>query len=323
MTAYAVMDQPLLLLIDAASLYFRAYFGVPESVIAPHGAPVNAVRGFIDMLARLIFLQRPSRFVACLDLDWRPAFRVAALPSYKAHRVAAETGPGTPDLEQVPENLAAQVPLILQVLSAAGLATAGAQGYEADDVIATLVASERRDPVEVVSGDRDLFQLVREEPTPVRVRYVGRGLARAEVIGPAELARRYGLPESHAGAAYAELAVLRGDPSDGLPGVPGIGEKTAATLIRRFGSVAQLLATLDDPHSALSAGMRAKLLAARRYLELAPTVVRVVSDAPVHLDRDDTLPAGPADPAALRELQRTWGLGTAIDRLIAALDAQR
>jgi 5'-3' exonuclease len=316
------MDHPLML-IDAASLYFRAYFGVPESVTAPHGTPVNAVRGFTDMLARLISLRHPSRFVACLDLDWRPAFRVAALPSYKAHRVAAETGPETPDLEQVPESLAAQVPLILQVLRAAGLATAGAAGYEADDVIGTLVAAERRDPVEVVSGDRDLFQLVRDEPTPVRVRYVGRGLARAEVIGPAELARRYGLPQSHAGAAYADLAVLRGDPSDGLPGVPGIGEKTAATLIRRFGGVQQLLATLDDPRSALSAGIRARLQAVRRYLELAPTVVRVVREAPVRLDRDDTLPPGPADLATLRALQHSWGLGTTIDRLIAALDAQR
>jgi 5'-3' exonuclease len=316
------MDHPLLL-VDAASLYFRAYFGVPESVTAPHGTPVNAVRGFTDMLARLVSLRRPSRFVACLDLDWRPAFRVAALPSYKAHRVAAETAPETPDLEQVPANLTAQVPLILQVLRAAGLATAGAQGYEADDVIGTLVAAERRDPVEVVSGDRDLFQLVRDEPTPVRVRYIGRGLARAEVIGPAELARRYGLPESHAGVAYADLAVLRGDPSDGLPGVPGIGEKTAATLIRRFGGIQQLLAALDEPRSALSAGIRAKLLAARRYLELAPTVVRVVRDAPVQLDRDDTLPAGPADPTTLRELQHTWDLGTTIDRLIAALAAQR
>ncbi len=316
------MDAPLLLL-DAASLYFRAYHGVPESITAPDGTPVNAVRGFTDMVARLIELRRPSRLVACLDLDWRPAFRVAAIPSYKAHRVAEQTGPGGPDIEQVPDTLSPQVPLILELLAAAGLATAGAQGYEADDVIGALAAAERRDPVEVVSGDRDLFQVVRTEPTPVRVVYVGRGLAKAEVIGPPELAHRYGLPETGAGPAYAALAALRGDPSDGLPGVPGIGEKTAATLISRFGSVESLLVALDDPGSALASGVRAKLRAARGYLEVAPTVVRVATDAPVAQDRDDALPAAPADPTRLSALQRTWGLGTPVDRLVAALGAHR
>jgi 5'-3' exonuclease len=316
------MDAPLLL-IDAASLYFRAYYGVPESITAPDGTPVNAVRGFTDMVARLIEQRRPSRLVACLDLDWRPAFRVAAIPSYKAHRVAAQTGPGAPDVEQVPDTLSPQVPLILDVLAAAGLATAGAEGYEADDVIGALAAAERRHPVEVVSGDRDLFQVVRTEPTPVRVVYVGRGLAKAEVFGPAELASRYGLPETGAGPAYADLAALRGDPSDGLPGVPGIGEKSAATLISRFGSVEGLLAALDDPHSALAAGMRAKLRAARGYLQLAPAVMRVATDAAVQQDRDDTLPSAPADPAALTTLQRRWGLGTAVDRLVTALQAPR
>ncbi|HWR47982.1 MAG TPA: 5'-3' exonuclease, partial [Pseudonocardiaceae bacterium] len=295
------MHAPLLL-IDAASLYFRAYYGVPESITAPDGTPVNAVRGFTDMLARLIELRRPSRLVACLDLDWRPAFRVAAIASYKAHRVAEQTGPGAPDVEGVPDTLSPQVPVILELLAAAGLATAGADGYEADDVIGALVAGERRDPVEVVSGDRDLFQVVRTEPTPVRVVYVGRGLAKAEVIGPAELASRYGLPETGAGRGYADLATLRGDPSDGLPGVPGIGEKTAATLISRFGSVEGLLAALDSPRPALAPGMRAKLLAAREYLELAPAVVRVATAAPVRQDRDDTLPSAPADPAALTAL---------------------
>ncbi|HEV7827483.1 MAG TPA: 5'-3' exonuclease [Pseudonocardiaceae bacterium] len=316
------MDAPLLL-IDAASLYFRAYYGVPASITAPDGTPVNAVRGFTDMVARLIELRHPCRLIACQDLDWRPAFRVAAIPSYKAHRVAEQTGPSSPDVEEVPDTLSPQVPLILEVLAAAGLATAGAAGYEADDVIGALAAAERRNPVEVVSGDRDLFQVVRTAPTPVRVIYVGRGLAKAEVIGPVELATRYGLPEAGAGAAYADLAALRGDPSDGLPGVPGIGEKTAATLISRFGSVESLLTALDDPNSALASGVRAKLRAAREYLELAPAVVRVATDAPVQQDRDDTLPSTPADPVGLTALQRTWGLGTAVDRLVAALRAQR
>jgi 5'-3' exonuclease len=249
----------------------------------------------------------------------RLAAGIPAIPSYKAHRVAEQTGPGAPDVEEVPDTLSPQVPVILDVLAAIGLATAGAAGYEADDVIGALAAAELRDPVEVVTGDRDLFQVVRTEPTSAQVVYVGRGLAKAEVIGPTELATRYGLPEIGAGPAYADLAALRGDPADGLPGVPGIGEKTAATLISRFGSVEALLVALDEPHSALASGVRAKLRAARDYLESAPGVVRVATDAPVRKDRDDTLPAEPADLAALTALQQKWGLGTAVDRLVAAL----
>ncbi|WP_084258274.1 5'-3' exonuclease, partial [Saccharomonospora iraqiensis] len=246
------MNAPLVLL-DAASLYFRSYHALPESMTAPDGMPVNAVRGFADTVARILTDRRPARMVACLDADWRPAFRVRALPSYKAHRVAAEagahepadTGTGTaagtgPDTEEVPDTLTPQVPVILDLLAAAGLATASAEGFEADDVLATLAARETRDPVEVVTGDRDLFQLVRTGPPPVSVIYVGKGWAKAEVLGPDELARRYGLPAGHAGAAYADMAMLRGDPSDGLPGVAGIGEKTAAKLITRFGSLEAL-----------------------------------------------------------------------------------
>ncbi|WP_034240735.1 5'-3' exonuclease, partial [Saccharomonospora iraqiensis] len=244
------MDAPLVLL-DAASLYFRSYYALPESMTAPDGMPVNAVRGFADTVARILTDRRPARLVACLDADWRPAFRVRALPSYKAHRVAAEAdaheaadsgtdaGTGT-DTEEVPDTLTPQVPVILDLLAAAGLATASADGFEADDVLATLAARETRDPVEVVTGDRDLFQLVRTGPPPVSVIYVGKGWAKAEVLGPDELAHRYGLPAGHAGAAYADMAMLRGDPSDGLPGVAGIGEKTAAKLITRFGSLEAL-----------------------------------------------------------------------------------
>ncbi|HEX4701656.1 MAG TPA: flap endonuclease, partial [Pseudonocardiaceae bacterium] len=213
------MTAPLVLL-DSASLYFRAFFGVPESMTSPDGTPVNAVRGFTDTVARIITERRPSRLVACLDADWRPAFRVALLPSYKAHRVADEAV----NAEEVPDTLSPQVPIILDVLAAAGIATAEAAGHEADDVIGTLTARERVDPVEAITGDRDLFQVVRDEPTPARVIYVGKGWAKAEVLGPVELAARYGLPVEGAGGAYADMALLRGDPSDGLPGVAGIGE---------------------------------------------------------------------------------------------------
>jgi len=310
------------MLLDAASMYFRAYHGVPESVTAPDGTPVNAVRGFTDMVSRLVAERRPGRLVACLDLDWRPAFRVAALPSYKAHRVVGDdTGappPGTP--EQVPDTLAPQVPIILDVLAAAGIATAGAAGHEADDVIGTLAAAETRDPVLVVSGDRDLMQCVREEPTPVRLVYLGRGLSRAETFGPAEVAARYRLPTARAGHAYAEMAMLRGDPSDGLPGVPGIGEKTAATLVGRFDSWAQLRAAVTDPSDArLSPPVRTKLAAAAAYLAVVEPVVRVALTAPVRLSGADTLPDAPAHPEALDALARRWGLDGPVARLRAAL----
>src|SRR5882757_2780801 len=292
------MSGPLLLL-DAASLYFRAFYGVPESITAPDGTPVNAVRGFTDMVARLVTERRPARLVACLDLDWRPEFRVKAIPSYKTHRVAEEPpanrpAPGQPHggtgpAETVPDTLSPQVPIILEVLAAAGLATAGAEGYEADDVIGTLCTRERHQLVEVVSGDRDLLQ-------PVRVVYVGRGLARAEVFGPAELAQRYRLPAERAGDAYAEMAMLRGDPSDGLPGVAGVGEKTAATLVSRFASWDELLVAVGDrSDTRLTAGVRTKMAAAGDYLAVVAPVVRVAKDADVRLDRDDAVPPSPVD----------------------------
>ncbi|HEX4222649.1 MAG TPA: flap endonuclease, partial [Pseudonocardiaceae bacterium] len=214
------MTTAPLALLDSASLYFRAYYALPDSMTAPDGTPVNAVRGFTDTIARIVTDRHPSRLVACLDADWRPAFRVAALPSYKAHRVAEVSAGG--DIEEVPDTLTPQVPIIRDVLAAFGIATAEAQGYEADDVIGTLTATETRAPVEVITGDRDLFQLVRETPTPARIVYVGKGWAKAEVLGPEEIAARYALPVDGAGPAYADMAVLRGDPSDGLPGVPGI-----------------------------------------------------------------------------------------------------
>jgi 5'-3' exonuclease len=309
------------MLLDAASLYFRAYYGVPESMTAPDGTPVNAVRGFTDMISRLVTERRPSRLVVCLDLDWRPAFRVDALPSYKAHRLPGEPDTAPPGLaEEVPDTLAPQVPIILEVLAAAGIATGGAEGYEADDVIGTLAAGERKDPVLAVSGDRDLMQIVRDEPVPVRLLYVGRGLAKAEHLGPQEVAEKYGVPAGRAGEAYAEMAMLRGDPSDGLPGVPGVGAKTAATLVGRFDTWTDLCAAvLDRTDTRLTPPVRAKLAAASGYLAVVEPVVRVATDADVHLDRDDALPAAPVDPERLAELAERWGLGSSVERLRTAL----
>ena len=312
------------LLLDGASMWFRSYFGVPSSITAPDGRPVNAVRGFIDSVATLITRERPDRLVVCLDLDWRPQFRVDLIGSYKAHRVAAEVDDidGDADVEEVPDDLSPQVDMILAVLEAFGIATAGAEGFEADDVLGTLATAESRSPVVVVSGDRDLLQLVADEPVPVRVLYIGRGLSKATMFGPAEVAQRYGVPEDRAGAAYAELALLRGDPSDGLPGVPGVGEKTAATMLSQYGSLDSIMAAAHDPQSALPKAFRAKILAAVDYICAAGPVVRVARDTPVQLSgADDRLPLVAADPARVAQLAQDLGISSSIARLQKALDA--
>jgi 5'-3' exonuclease len=295
-----------LMLLDTASLYYRAFYGVPDTLTAPDGTPVNAVRGLLDMIARLVRARRPGRLVACLDADWRPAFRVAAIPSYKAHRARAD---GT---EEAPASLTAQVPVIEEVLAAMGVPMAGAPGYEADDVIGTL-ATGAAGPVEIVTGDRDLFQLV-DDAQPVRVIYTARGLTKLDVVDEAAVEARYGIP----GRAYADFAVLRGDPSDGLPGVPGVGDKTAAALIRSFGTIAAITTALDMGHGGFPKSSRPKLAAARDYLTVALPVVRVATDAPVP-PADGRLPAVPADPARLDELDARWDLGSSLRRACTAL----
>lgn len=323
-----------LMLLDSASLYFRAFYGVPESVKAPDGSPVNAVRGLLDMIARLVTDHRPERLVACWDEDWRPAFRVAAIPSYKAHRVvggteaAAAADEASPAAEEVPDALAPQVPVIAEVLAALGIARAGAAGYEADDVIGTLtareVASGSGAPVLVVTGDRDLFQLV-DDDASVRVLYTIRGIKDIEVVDAARLREKYAVAS---GPAYADMAVLRGDPSDGLPGVQGIGEKTAATLLARYGDLDALLAARDAGDPGLTATQRRRLTEAGDYLAVAPGVVRVAPDAPVRLagrpgatpDPDAfRLPREPADPEALVDLTARWGLESSVRRVLNAL----
>ena len=232
------------MLVDAANLYFRAFYAIPDSITAPDGRPVNAIRGFLDMSAALIERRRPDRWVACLDLSWRPAFRVALVASYKAHRMNPDGS------EQIPAGLAAQVPPLLEILGALGLACAGADGFEADDVMATL-AHRDTDPVEVVTGDRDMLALATDRVT---VLYTGKGIAKMEAMGPAQVQAKYGIPAEH----YADFAVLRGDPSDGLPGVPGVGEKTAAALVSRFGRIEDILAAAQDGDDGFPAGATAR-----------------------------------------------------------------
>jgi len=296
-----------LMLLDTASLYYRAFFGVPETVRAPDGTPVNAIRGLLDMISRLVRARHPGQLVACLDADWRPAFRVEAVPSYKAHRLAADGRS-----EETPPGLAVQIPVIEEVLHASGLAVAGQPGYEADDVMGTLAARSSV-PVDVVTGDRDLFQLV-DDGRGVRVIYTVRGLLNMDVIDEAAVTAKYDIP----GRAYADFAALRGDPSDGLPGVPGVGEKTAGALIRTFGTIEGITTALDAGHGGFPRGSRDKLEKARDYLDVALSVVRVAHDAPLP-DVDGTLPAVPPDAARLKELGERWGLGSSLTRFVTAV----
>ncbi len=295
------------MLLDTASLYYRAFFGVPDTVRAPDGTPVNAVRGLLDTIGRLVRARQPGRLVACLDADWRPAFRVAAIPSYKAHRLAAD---GTS--EETPPALATQIPVIEEVLHVSGMAVAGQPGFEADDVMATL-AARSADPVDVVTGDRDLFQLV-DDARGVRIIYTVRGLLNMDVIDEAAVTAKYDIP----GRAYADFAALRGDPSDGLPGVPGVGEKTAAALIKTFGSIEGIITALDAGHGGFPRGGRDKLEKARDYLDVALSVVRVVEDVPLP-EIGGQLPVVPADAGRLKELGERWGLGSSLSRFVTAV----
>jgi 5'-3' exonuclease len=297
-----------LLLLDTPSLYFRAFHGIPDTITAPDGTPVNAVRGLLDFVARLVTDRRPTRLVAAMDNDWRPAFRVAAVPSYKAHRVASGNE------EEVPDALSPQVAIIEDVLEALGVACFGVDGYEADDVLGTL-ATRDPGPVDVVTGDRDLIQLV-DDSRDVRIIYVARGVGKAEAIDEAAVTAKYGIP----GRAYADFATLRGDPSDGLPGVAGIGDKTAASLITKYGDLPSLLAAVEAGDRAMPAGARTKLEAGRDYLAVAPMVVAVAKDAPLP-SYDDAIPALPRDADRLVELSERWGLDSPLNRVLTAFAA--
>ena len=308
-----------LMLLDTASLYFRAFYGVPDTIRRGDGTPVNAVRGLLDMIARLTTDYGATHLVACWDDDWRPQWRVDLIPSYKSHRVAEEVA-GAPDVEAVPDALEAQIPMIRRVLGLAGIAVVGAAEHEADDVIGTY-ASHAELPVDVVTGDRDLFQIV-DDARQVRVVYTARGMRNLEVLTDADVVGRYRvLP-----VQYADYATLRGDTSDGLPGVAGIGEKTAASLLGEYGTLDALLAAAADAGSGLSTAVRSKLAAAADYLTVAPTVVKIVRDLELPTLEEAGARLHPVSGGSRAELERLateWNLGGSVGRLLEAFDLRR
>jgi 5'-3' exonuclease len=309
------MTQRLMLL-DTASLYFRAFYGVPDTIRRADGTPVNAVRGLLDMIARLVTDYDTTHLVACWDDDWRPQWRVDLIPTYKSHRVA-EVVAGAPDVEVVPDALEVQIPLIRHVLDLAGIAVVGAAEHEADDVVGSY-ASHAELPVDVVTGDRDLFQIV-DDDRQVRVIYTARGMRNLEVVTDAVIVGKYRvLPQQ-----YADYATLRGDSSDGLPGVAGIGEKSAASLLGEYGTLDWLLEAAADAESGLSSAVRSKLAAAADYLKVAPAVVNVVRDLDVPTLQQAGAQLHPVTGDGRAELERLadeWNLGGSVRRLLEALD---
>jgi 5'-3' exonuclease len=297
------------MLLDSASLWYRAYYGMPDTLLSPTGAPINAIRGYLDMTARLISVYKPNRLVACIEGDWRPSWRVDIFPGYKANRLES----GSVEEEEEPETLTPQIPILLDLIDEFGIAMVGVDDYEADDVMATY-ASREEGPIRVVTGDRDLFQLV-DEKRDVKVVYLARGIANHDLVNSAWITEKYGIP----GDRYALFAMFRGDPSDGLPGVKGIGEKGAAIIANNFASVSEVQAAARDGHSALTPALSKKIIEGSDYLKIAPTLVNCARN--VALPKlDISMPKPPADLSRIYAIKEEYGLGASVDRMIAALN---
>jgi 5'-3' exonuclease len=292
----------LTLLVDSASLIYRALFSVPDTVRAPDGTLVNAAYGFLGMLESLVAQHDPDFICCAADDDWRPEWRVELIDTYKTHR--AEPGSAQ---EQAEDLLAPQTPVIFEILAGCGIPVVGHPGYEAEDVIGTL-AERAPGRVAIVSGDRDLFQLVRDPD--IVVLYPRRGVSQVDVVDETYIETKYQIP----GRAYRDFALLRGDPSDGLPGVRGVGEKLAAALLARYGSLDGILeaARGSDQGIALS-----KVRRDLDYVERALKVVTIPTDLPIP-EVDLTRPRREPD-AAVVSLAERYGLGGALRRLATAL----
>lgn len=300
------------MLLDTASLYFRAFYGVPDKVRAADGTSVNAVRGLLDIITKLVTIYEPDAVVACWDDDWRPQWRVDLIPTYKTHRVV-EVVEAAPDIEEVPDLLEVQIPIIRDMLTSLGIPIIGHAGFEADDIVATL-AEKASGPVDIVTGDRDLFQLV-NDATGARVIYTAKGMSNLEVVTDEVVTSKYGVRPDQ----YADFATMRGDASDGLPGVAGVGEKTAATLLANHENLAGIRAAAAAG-TGMSAGVAAKITAATDYLDVAPTVVEVARDVDVAVDPPLLAPLTAEQNAAARTLADRWSYGSALDRYEAALE---
>jgi 5'-3' exonuclease len=295
-----------LLLIDSASLWYRAYYGMPDTLMSPSGAPVNAIRGFLDMTARLINLYNPDRIALCLDGDWRPSWRVELYPEYKSNRIEEDED------EEEPETLTPQIPVIIDLFDSLGFPILGADDFEADDVIATL-ASTQSGPVRIATGDRDLFQVVSDKKD-IKVVYLAKGISSHDLVDESWISAKYQIP----GDRYGLFAMIRGDASDGLPGIKGIGEKGAAQLANQFQNMESLLADLTSSSPTIPDKFAKKILADLDYATKATRLVSCVTDIRLP-DLALNSPKEASDRKKLDTLEEEFGLKTSIQRIKSAL----
>jgi 5'-3' exonuclease len=295
-----------LMLLDSASLWYRAYFGMPDTLVSPSGLQVNAIRGYLDMTSRLINLYKPNRIVACLEGDWRPSWRVELFPDYKMNRLD-ESGE-----EEEPDTLSPQIPILLDLLEALGLPMLGVDDYEADDLMATFAVNQPG-PVRIVTGDRDLFQLVNDK-RDVKVVYLAKGIANHDLVDLKWIEQKYEIP----GDRYGLFAMIRGDASDGLPGIKGIGEKGAASIAKQFTNLDDVMKAATNDDERLTTNIRKKLLESAEYAKIAPKLVGCAIDVSIPEMTID-LPKKPLDTKKVQEIKEEFGLGTSVDRIMNAL----
>jgi len=296
-----------LMLLDSASLWYRAYFGMPDTLLSPSGEPVNAIRGYLDMTSKLISIYKPNRLVACIEGDWRPSWRVDLFPEYKANRLDVEGE------EEEPDTLGPQIPILLDLLEAFQIPIVGVDDYEADDVMASYTVSEPG-PIKIVTGDRDLFQLV-DDKRKISVVYLAKGIANHDLVDLRWIAQKYDIP----GERYALFAMIRGDASDGLPGIRGIGEKGAAIIAKQFNNLEEVMKAAKNNDERLTPNLRKKLMDSEEYALIAPKLVHCALDVPLPKLKID-LPRRPDNLDEIYQYQKDYGLGASVDRLIAALN---
>ena len=269
------------------------------------GRTINAAYGFLNMLSRLIVDRDPDLLACATDVDWRPQWRVELVPSYKTHRTAEER---TEQAAQAEDQLEHQMEPLFRILQLVGIPVAGIADFEAEDVIGAL-AVRAPGKVEIVSGDRDLFQLVHDPD--VCILYPKRGVSELVVVDEGYVTTKYKIP----GRSYGEFALLRGDPSDGLPGVPGIGEKTAAVLISRYGSIQSVV---EAALTCDGTGPLGKVLRAIDYIDRAAQVVMIRPEDVALPEVSMARPSGVIATEVVEEAEKL-GLAGPVRRLVAAL----
>ncbi len=291
-----------LMLLDSASLWYRAYFGMPDTLVSPSGLQVNAIRGYLDMTSKLINLYKPNRIVACLEGDWRPSWRVELFPDYKMNRLD-ESGD-----EEEPDTLSPQIPILLDLLEALGFPMLGVDDYEADDLMATFAVNQPG-PVRIVTGDRDLFQLV-DDKRDVKVVYLAKGIANHDLVDLKWIEQKYEIP----GDRYGLFAMIRGDASDGLPGIKGIGEKGAASIAKQFTNLHEVMKAAINDDERLTANIRKKLLENAEYAKIAPKLVGCATDVSIPEMKID-LPNKPLNIGTCLKLKYIVGCKSALPKL--------